>query len=329
MPMFKDSYSTSMGSMYNVKPVVSGIQEAIIRDNINTMSLGVLENNGIKPVFITGSFDSEDKIPLFTHPISIFNFNGNSYLCTDMRLFIRKGVAHDDYYDVEKRIRNTTEFDFAKSRAVLNLVWIAEGVGSVKNDLLFCEVVYAAWLSQVISRAFALDFKDQTIVNIMASLFYQSLFYDIDSSSEEDKHKLTVHTMETTKAPEDLVSQVVNKVKPFKDIHDWCQQLNQVLENVRFTKFNAAVLLNSISSSWYGQGAKEILAVSLEHPPTWCAMVYTALKQRTYKNSMVYQVAERMGKRGAADQFLNSFNMLVRQHVTLESLGYPEIPDFE
>ena len=325
MPMFVDSYSTSMGSMYNVKPVIHAIQESIIQDNLTSMSLGVLENGGIKPVFITGSFSSEDKIPLFTHPISIFNFNGNSYLCTDLRLFIRKG---DMFEDIEKRIRNTTEYDFAKSRAVLNLVWIAEGAGSIKNDLRFCEVVYAAWLSQVISRAFALDFKDQTIVSIMASLFYQSLFGDIDSLSEEDKHKLTVHTMETTKAPSDLVKEVVNKIKPFKDIHDWCEQLNTVLENVRFTKFNAAVLLNAISSSWYGQNAKEILAVSLEHPPTWCAMVYTALKQRTYKNSMVYQVAERMGKRGAADQFLTSYMMLVRQRVTLEGMGYPEIPDF-
>ena len=326
MPMFVDSYSTSMGSMYTVKPVIHAIQESIIQDNITSMSLGVLENGGIKPVFITGSFSSEDKIPLFTHPISIFNFNGNSYLCTDLRLFIRKG----DMFDyIEKRIRNTTEYDFAKSRAVLNLVWIAEGAGSIKNDLRFCEVVYAAWLSQVISRAFALDFKDQTIVSIMASLFYQNLFGDIDSLSEEDKHKLTVHTMETTKAPSDLVKEVVNKIKPFKDIHDWCEQLNTVLENVRFTKFNAAVLLNAISSSWYGQNAKEILAVSLEHPPTWCAMVYTALKQRTYKNSMVYQVAERMGKRGAADQFLTSYMMLVRQRVTLEGMGYPEIPDFE
>ena len=324
--MFKDSYSTSMGSMYNLKPIVSSIQEAIIRDNISTMSLGVLENNGIKPVFITGAFDSEDKIPLFTHPISIFNFNGNNYLFTDLRLFIKKGA---NPFEVEKSIRNTTEYDFAKSRAVLNLVWIAEGVGSIKNDMRFCEVVYSAWLSQVIARAFALDFKDQTIVNVMASLFYQSLFSDIDSLSEEDKHKLTVHTMETTKAPNDLVKSVVDKIKPFKDIHDWCEQLNHVLENVRFTKFNSAVLLNAVASSWYGQGAKEILSVSLEHPPTWCAMVYTALKQRTYKNSMVYQVAERMGKRGAADQFLSSFTMLVRQRLTLEAAGIPEIPDFE
>lgn len=326
MPMFKDCYSTSMGSMYNLKPIVSSIHEAIIRDNINTMSLGVLENNGIKPVFITGAFDSEDKIPLFTHPISIFNFNGNNYLCTDLRLFIKKGTSP---YEIEKNIRNTTEYDFAKSRAILNLVWIAEGVGSIKNDLRFGEVVYSAWLSQVISRAFALDYKDQTLISIMASLFYQGLFNDIDSFSEEDKHKLIVHTMETTKAPNELVSQVVNKITSFKDIHDWCEQLNNVLENVRFTKFNAAVLLNIISNSWYGQGAKEILSVSIEHPPTWCAMVYTALKQRTYKNSMIYQVSERMGKRGASDQFLNSFNTLVRQHVTLESLGIPDIPDFE
>lgn len=328
MSIILDSYGTSMGSVYNTKPVVAAIHEAMIRDDsLKSVNLGVQETGGIKPVFITGFFDSETKIPLFTHPISIFNFKDNNYLCTDLRVFVKKGT--NPFSDFTDGIRNITEFDFTKSRAVLNLIWIAEGTGKIKNDLMFAEIVYANWISQVIGRAFALDFKDQTIITILASVFYQGLFKAKVELSDDDIQRVSAHTMETTKAPSDLVVSILKRLEPMNDIHEFCDQIAKILENVRLTKFNAAILLNIISSSWYGQGSKEILAVCLEHPPTWCAMVYNALKQRTYKNSMVYQVAERMGKRGASDAFLYSYNMLVKQHLSLEAQGIPDIPDFD
>ena len=282
----------------------------MIRDDIQDINLNVAEQDGVKAFFITGFFDSESRIPLFTHPISILNIRDINYLCTDLRLFVRKGTSPDD---VTTGIRNLTEYNFAKSRAVLNLIWMAGGVGQVKNNLQFAGAVFAAWLSQTIGKAFALDFKDQTVVSIITSIYYQGLFSNATEWTEDDKLKMASHTINATKAPSDLVFSTLDQLTPMATLHDYCLALVKVLENVRLKNFNVAFLLSIISNSWYGTSAKEIISVSLEHPPTWCAMVYTALSQRTYRNSAIFQTAEKVGKRGLADNFVKAYNLTVKE----------------
>ena len=70
--------------------------------------------------------------------------------------------------------------------------------------------------------------------------------------------------------------------------------------------------------SWFGSNAKEILAVALEHPPTWYAIVFSSLEERTYKNSMIARVAERFGKGGAWVDFKNAYSELIKRHVQQE-----------
>lgn len=325
--IFADSYQTTMGSVTDTRPIVSAIRESIIADGIDKFTLGVSPMGNIHPVFITGFFDSEEKIRLFTHPISVFNFKDKDYLCTDLRLFVKKGTHPGD---IISGVRNHTEFDFAKSRAMINMRWLAGGYGAIRNSLGFAANVYSTWLAQVIARAFALDYKDQTVVMLVTFAFYRSLFENEFEFSEDNIQALALNAATAMKIPTELCFEVLEKLEPMKDVHDMCAQISKNLENLRPERFNPAVLLNLIANNWYGQGAKEILSVSLEHPPTWVSIVYTALKQRTYKNSTIYQVAERIGKRGASDTFLMSFNNMVKEQLVMEAFNPPiVIPDFD
>jgi hypothetical protein len=99
------------------------------------------------------------------------------------------------------------------------------------------------------------------------------------------------------------------------------------MENVRLAKFNSAILLSVMANSWYGTNAKEIISISLEHPPTWIALVYTALSEKTFKSSAIFKAADRLGKRGVADQFMMAYTSLVKNHsLAVEDLV---IRDFE
>jgi hypothetical protein len=82
-------------------------------------------------------------------------------------------------------------------------------------------------------------------------------------------------------------------------------------------------------NSWYGTNAKEIISVALEHPPTWAAIVFTALNERTFKNSMIYKIAERFGKRGASDEFIDSYISLVKDNTLSVASEDFFIRDFE
>jgi hypothetical protein len=87
-------------------------------------------------------------------------------------------------------------------------------------------------------------------------------------------------------------------------------------------------LLTIVRNSWFGTNAKDYIAVALEHPPTWMAIVYTAIVERTYKNSMIYRVAEKAGKRGGAEEFIKNYTALVKEH-TKATVVQPDFKYFE
>lgn len=306
--IYPDSYQTTAGSAFVTKQIESAIKQAIIKDSIDRVRLNVNHEGRFKPLFITGAFPSESEIPAFTHPITILNFNGQNYLCTDLRLFVRRDVDVDN---IESGIKNVTEYNFIKSRAILNLLWLNEDVSYIKNSLLFAGQVYGAWLAEVISKAFALDFKDQTVIAIVASFYYQTLFDNERVFDDHYKEKLAVHTIKATKAPADFVFSILDRIETMTSANDLCTTIIDLVENVRLKNLNLAVLLTLIKNSWYGTNVKEILAVCLEHPPTWSAIVYACLSERTYKNSMIYRVAEKLGKRGVSDEFMGNYRNII------------------
>jgi hypothetical protein len=312
MPLYKDSYSTTVGSVQNTQPIVTSLIKAFIKDGLDTVNLDVRNSGDVKPVFVIGSFSSEAEIPLFAHPIMISDSHRGKTLCTDLRYFVREGTGA---WEVEKGIRNLTEYNFAKSRAVLNLLWVSDRVGEIRNGLAFAGVVYASLLSESIAKANALDFKDLTKVQIASHFFYQTLFSEKTEFDEEEKQRMAAHTIKATGAPAEEVMSVIDKLPAMHNLNDFCEALVNVVESVRLKGFNLAMMLTLLKNSWYGHQSKEIMSVALEHPPTWCAMVYTALQERTYRNSMVYRVADAKGKRGASAEFLKSYSLIVREQI--------------
>lgn len=330
MPKFKTSYDTTVGSMVVTKPIEHAIKVAIVSAGIDCNCLNVSETDHIKPIFVTGVWESEREIPLFTHPIMVKNFQGREgkdYLCSDIRFFIRKDA---DPLNIESGIKNLTEFNYSKSRAILNLLWLENGENRIRNSLPFGGTVFAAWLSEVISKTYALDFKDQTTLAIISHFYYQSLFSEETVFNEDDKQRMAVHTIKATKAPAAFVFEIFDKIGKIEGIDDYCKNVVSILENVRLRDFNLPMLLTIIRNSWYGLNAKEHIQVSIEHPPTWLAILFTALNERTYKNSMIYRIAERFGKKGAADEF-NKTYLEIMQSSTFVRRAVEEfyVPAFE
>lgn len=316
MSIYTDSYQTVIGSAFVTKHIVTAIKKLLIAGV--TESLDVETTGKFKPIFITGSYSDEDEIPVFTHPITIINFKDDNYLCTDLRPFLRK--PKEGKYDVESRIQNRTEYNFAKSRAILNLIWLNRDVSTLKINLSFAGVVFSSWLSDVISKVYALDFKDQTLLAIITSFYYQSMFSNETEFDEEAKRRMAVHTINATKAPAELVFQVFDQIEAMGTIEDYCANVVRILGNVRLENFNHGSLVTICANSWFSSAgnAKHFIAVALEHPPTWLAILYTSINERTFKNSMIYRIAEKAGKRGGAEEFIRNYVALVREHTKVE-----------
>lgn len=322
--IFLSPYDTSIGMMSDRRQVEKMLKEALIKDMSYMNTFNVQPFKDIHPVFITGAGLSEAVIPFFNHPLSLEQ-QGKTFLFTDVRPFIRKLDGQSEKIS-ERDVKNLTEFLFHKSRLVLSMLWLGQDQTELKNTLAWAGTVYAYWLSDVISRRYGLDAKDQLIITIASHYYYQSLFEK--EITEETVQKLAIQTARATKAPTDMIFKIIDQMGSVSNLDTYCEGLKKAVENVRLSDFNKGILLSIVANSWFGHNSRDIIPVSLEHPPTWCAIVYAAVTERSYKNAGIAKIAERFGKYGQSDNFTKGMAGLIMQYTTTPSMESLVIRDF-
>jgi hypothetical protein len=325
MSYCKTSYDTTVGKIFNMSKIELALKEALITGMLGNKKLGVEESDGRVAVFVTGE-NSESHIPPFIHPYLIQNFKSKDYLVTDVRAFRASTQDYQTDREFELGVKNTVEYALMKSRAALNLMWLSSDVARIRARFSFACSVFAAWLSQSIAKAYALDFNDQVRLMALSVYYYHTLFQTESKLSDQALEVAVVHTIKATKLPAADVYALFEKIEGMPDIDAFCEEAKKVVENVRLHDFNHAMLLTLVKNSWYGTNSKEWLSVALEHPPTWLAIVYATLTERTYKSSSLYKIVEMQGKRGNADEFRLNYQDLIKHAITVvESVDNSEL----
>jgi predicted DNA-binding ribbon-helix-helix protein len=305
MTIYNTVYDTTLGSIIDTKKLIEKITESFIKDELFKENCGVDNSLKIKPVYITGYHDGESEIPLFTHSIKV-PFKGTEYLCTDLRLFIDT-KEYKINKDLGKAIKNKTEYNFIRSKSIIELAWVNDDLAYLKDNLKYAAHVFAVNISEAIARAYALDHGDRLKLNILGILYYRSLFLKKDELDYNNKETALIHTIKLLGINEKLFHETVDGINDLRNVNDFIAAIKSSLENVRLNNFNLVVLLTLIKNTWYGNNAKDYISVSLEHVPTWLAIVYTALNEKTYKNSMIYKICEKTKKAGNIESFIKSY----------------------
>lgn len=328
MSIYKTGYDTTIGSAIVTRDIDSAIKEAFVRDMLSDSHLDIITSLDFKPVFITGAQESETRIPFFNHPYLIENYKGLDFLCTDIRPCV-KNVHPGQYYIDPSNIRNQTEFNLVKSRAILNLAWLTNGRNQIRLSLNIAGEIFSGWISDVLSKNFALDPKDQLIIFIASLYYYNSLFFEDSFLSDSLQQSVALHTIKASKSNSQFVLDVFGKVESFikesnykeVGIKEFCEILKHAVDNVRLNGLSAGVLITLTGNSWYGLNAKEMMAVALEHPPTWCSIVHAALTERSYKHALISKVAERFSRGGRIADFTKVYGDLVNNYILQPALA--------
>ncbi len=318
MTIFNSVYDTTLGSTIDTKGISSKIIDSFIKNELQKENCGVDNSLKVKPVFITGYYDSEDEIPLFTHSITI-NYKGTDYLCTDLRLYINTKEYRLNK-DLKASIRNKTEYNFMRSKAIAELAWLNGDVNYIKDNLKFAAHVFAINISEAVARAYALDEGDRRKLNILCLVYYRSLFLEKEELSYDNKETALIHAVKVLGINERMFKEVVDSVNDMRNLGDFVDAIKVALDNPRLNNFNVIVLLTLIRNTWYGSNAKEYISASLEHVPTWLAIVYTALNEKTYKSSMVYKICEKTKKAGNLETYIKSYEDLMHRYILNASL---------
>lgn len=319
--IYVTAYDTSVGKLIDTHALRQTLEEAMVRELTHTRTLSVTTRYPTKAAFVLGVGLAESQVPYFPHPY-LLRQKALNVLFTDLRVYLRR--SEPEVLTGAKRltdlpVKNLPQAQCAYSRAILNLAWMEDGRSRMELEFRWARLVYAQWLGHVITKRYALDAREQAICVLAAFYFYTLLHKDVDVLEGD---ALDLFVLDATKAlryPASFILEFMAQKPQMASASDLCKVISTFSADVRLQELNFPTLLTIIANSWYGIYAKEWLSVSLEHPPSWCAMVYAALVDRTYKHAIISQIAERYGKQGQADGYAKAYAAFIEDYLMTSS----------
>ena len=310
MAIFKTPYDTSIGTMYNasIGKITSEIEKVLISNSLYRPENSKLEvgRDQIDYGFITGLNTQELAVPNFIHPI-VVKTKDKSIIVADVRHCVRVSTTIDQILSLT--IKNSSEFEYAQARLLSTRAWIDNPNSGISfrgfNTLPM--TIYSSWISETIAKRYALDPKDQLILSIISCFFYITLFENKPVRTEDEVLRFVNLINRATKAPSDMIANVAYKLEELNNVKDFCENIKLILENPRLEDFNTGILITLIGNTFFGTNAKELLAVSLEHPPTFISTVFTAFKEKTFKHSVIGKLTDRYAGNKGGNGFMQGF----------------------
>lgn len=269
---------------------------------------------------VEGGNSAADSIQFFRHPFLLRKNDQmkEDVLVLDVRSFGKYSAPHAQF-----AIRNGIEYVWHLKRTILNQVWIDGRVEVLRDLSSLPMVVYAALISQTISRRFALDPAEQMSVAALAAYFYLSLFTDEEEFSEHERPLIYKKIADATKVPVNNVSKVLEGLPCLHGLPALCDAIKMRVGNVALDNFNIGTLLAVTTNTWYGTNAQDVLGVGLEHIPTWLMIVEASLSSATFKRSTLAKISQQYDKGDAGKNLRRSIEVLIGGNKAVTSGGKP------
>lgn len=289
-------------TVFNINKYIS-IDYAFIREK-EKVQIKPFENEYLKltPVMLYGLSDVEKDITPFNHPI----INSDAkWIALDLRNVVKLSADKENF-----EVRNDSEYNLSLQRFILTGMW-AVGKQSSLYGLKFPHFCFASWLSENLTKKFGLDLNNQLQLRVLALIYYSKLF--TNDYNEDDFGKLIVRLKEDIMVPK-LIEEVHEKIGDLENIDDFCKACYDVTGNIRLKNLDANVLINTLANNWIGLNGKELVLLSLEHPPTWISLVFAGLTQRSFSKNVIGTIVEKLNKKGTGDEFLKALVYLTREY---------------
>jgi len=290
MPIFLSAYDTTFGRRYHTEPTQAALVKATVSNYLakNADGYTVIEDSSDWPV----------DIPAFSHPLYIEKHPYDG-LYVDARHFVTRNRQSG-----ELKINSQADYNLLLARAGLEHIWRSEPPQLFRAMSPLPASVYSSWLSENISKRFGLEPEDQYKLSIFSAWFYYSLFDNSETADERDYLKICQGIAKATRISAETIMQTLDGQPYVKNITDYCERLEDVTGNIRLKGFSSIVLYPILNSTWYGANSHEIVACSVEHVPTFLAMITAAMSERAYMRSQLSKMIERVPAKNSADDFL-------------------------
>ena len=305
--MIKQVYETLPCASYALDPIIKAIRLARVGGYLAPMELS--SGTQVANCFMVTA--SSKEIPPFAHPINIKAAERSledDYIVIDVRGFMR--VDSLGQYTVTAK----SEYDFITMRAFLQKVWNDDQPTDILNCGNLQLTAWIRWVSESIAQRMGLDPVAQMRVAAIVGIYFLSLYKRDEADIKDSMLKMATQVARASYIPVEKVIEITENLEPMTNVTQLCLTLAQAGETSRLEKFNPALLYGILCSGWFGANAREVVAASLEHPPTWAALVFMSLTNRGYRNCAIARYVDGANKGDAGRTFTYNLARLPQQY---------------
>lgn len=245
----------------------------------------------------------------FAHPIDIIVNKGRGEdeslgTVVDVRPFTKIDKIHGT------QVTKTVDFELAKRRALLHGIWSTSDQFLLSNSLSPLTQIFASWISESICKRLDVDGLTQLkVANIAAWWFWCQCNKETDLN-DNTRPRIYRSVADATRSSFETVEEDLDDIGYFDDMVSFCQEVKSRSDNPRLKHLDPASLIQLTAGGWIGTWSREIMSVSVEYPPYFAAVVYTAIHERGTRAAQFTKFVQRFLTRPEIKGFKTSIDQL-------------------
>lgn len=302
MAIFYSPYKTTIGSKFNTDRSQTAIRQSL---GLNYPWMKINEAN--KTIFIYPN----SVVPTFSHPLTIETVKGLTYTICDLSSFIR------ERQEGEYTVANKPLFSLQTIRTVLTADLINNGTRSIKSLSPNVVKTYVDLITSSLSMAFSLNNEEVLALRALSGWMYYSMLHNDPYSGELEFDALVAKLAREINIPSSFLYRYLDQ-EFYKGVGDFLEKIKQKINNPAVQKINEGLFYTVIAKNlnanvWIGLEKQEILAMSIEHIPTFIATLVICLSEQVFKNAGLTKMVLRNFTRDKAN-FILAVNSIVNDY---------------
>lgn len=296
--MFLSPYATTACKNHVMTAIEKSVRDATkLSDGVRYLAMSDKPHQSHNVDWISRVYcvDANNKtVSFFAHPLVIQVNDGSSddvHIVFDARPSTRLDT-------VENKLIPTPGFHFQKLRAdIMDKLWLR----GTPSDLMACgsfpHEVFVYLITNTLKTRLNLDETIAGRISCLTAYYYMCLFEENISDDKETFIKAMTKVSRIARMPLPDVLRIMgeedgDRIRPIMNITEFCEALSTYSQSARLERLNVGMLFSMLGGVWIRPNATETVCVALEHPPTWCAMVASAVDDRSLSKTTLGDVCK-------------------------------------
>lgn len=291
-------YQTSICAMYQAQ--LQPLANALARANIEFPLQPVVTpaGNTLRNAYFVSPRDEHEVVPSFTQFVNL-GTDSQPKLVIDGRAYMRWDRRLDTY-----RLTAENDYSFQCSRLALTTLLMQGDQNLFRRLGDYPIKVFVRLITLRLAQQYNLPYEIQLNMAVIAAYYYYTQLSPERVMSVDERVQMAPFVARATLMPVQNVLEISDRLGPLTTANDLAIQLSTNAGSIRMGQLKFMDLYTMLAPSWVGVQARENVGVALEHIPTFIAMLYAALGERSYRSTVLTTRAQSVGRPADHNQFL-------------------------